>query len=54
MLNFSAYVGEGGHVRYDDVPSGAYTFRIVAISESGERAVFRRTVHVGIIIIRLK
>ena len=39
--------GDSGHVRYADLPTGSYVFRVLARTIFGEKAVVRRIIHIG-------
>ena len=48
MILCSFFVGSKGFVRYYNVTPGSHNFRIVALTNSGERAVTRRRIFIGI------
>ena len=47
MANNSNLTGSSGRVSYSDLAPGRYTLRVVAKASKGQRAVIRRTVHIG-------
>ena len=50
MVLCSFFIGSKGFVRYYNVTPGPHNFRIVALTNSGERVVTRRRIFIGILL----